>query len=99
MENNIPKRPIDGGNLPPLNTKAKNREMVVLETDVLKTYTEDAGGGVTYIGKAMTGSKDAAPVWQISRFTVVGGLTTEEWAEGNGFFDKVWDNRASLNYL
>lgn len=60
---------------------------------------DDAGSGITYIGKAKPGSSTSAPVWQIMKLDESSApdfaLT---WADGNGLFDNVWANRASLSY-
>lgn len=64
----------------------------------LAVRIDGVGGGVTYIGKAATGASTASAVWQIQRLTESGADTTVQWADGNGSFDNVWDNRASLTY-
>ena len=61
--------------------------------------TDEVGGGVTYIGyceKLGVGTDEAK--WLIIRITVVGGLTTPEYASGKATFESVWDDRATLNY-
>ena len=62
------------------------------------TRIDDAGSGVTYIGKAAIGSDTADAAWQIKKMTETNGDTTVEYADGNSSFDNVWDNRASLTY-
>lgn len=52
--------------------------------------------GYYYHCLAATGTKTAQTGWQISRFTVATGRT--EWADGDGEFDNIADDRASLTY-
>lgn len=59
---------------------------------------DEASTTVTYIGKAPVGSDDASAVWQILRFSETGTVTACEFADGDAYFDNVWDDRASLNY-
>lgn len=63
-----------------------------------KTIVEDAGGGVTYIGRTVPGNTTSDTAWQIQRITVSGGTTTFEFAAGTAHFDKAWASRASLSY-
>lgn len=62
------------------------------------TRIDEASSTVTYIGKADTGTLNAAAEWQIQRITVSGSVTSIEWADGNAAFDNVWNDRASLSY-
>jgi hypothetical protein len=47
---------------------------------------------------ATTASRKGEAKWKILRITISANVHTKEWAEGNEKFDKVWDDRASLNY-
>ena len=91
-------RPKDDGNLPKLDSKPKFREMVILESDVLKTVIDNASATVQYTCKAECGTGTDEPNWQISRLTTSGNIITEEWADGDGFFDNICDNRETLTY-
>lgn len=62
------------------------------------TRTDDVGGGVTYVGKAVVGTLPSAASWQISRITETAGDIVIQYADGNASFDNIWDNRASLTY-
>lgn len=68
--------------------------------DVLPFATEldDVGGGVTYVGSADPGTATSAASWRIKRITETGADISIEFADGDAFFDNVWDNRASLSY-
>lgn len=56
----------------------------------------DDTGTYKYIGEAAPGSATSAAVWRIQRIT--NADSTIVWADGDGDFDNVWDNRASLSY-
>jgi len=64
---------------------------------VYATRIDEASATVTYIGKAATGSATSTSVWQVQKIDTTTG-TVITWADGNGNFDNVWDNRASLSY-
>lgn len=79
--------------------------------DILKSYydgsansqalaqrVDDAGGGVTYVGKSAAGSATNGALWQIQRITESAGDITIQWADGDANFNNIWDNRASLSY-
>ena len=57
---------------------------------------------VFYSGKAEMGALTSAAVWQIKRITIteVANITSidTDWADGNGSFDNIWDNREALSY-
>lgn len=64
----------------------------------LAIQTDDAGGGVTYVGEAAIGSATSGALWRIKRITIVSADAAIEWADGDGSFDNIWDNRAALSY-
>lgn len=59
---------------------------------------DDASSTITYVGEAPIGSAESSPVWRIKKLETVGSVFKVSWADGNMFFDNVWDNRASLTY-
>jgi len=65
---------------------------------LLTLLMEDASATVSYIGEAPTGSSTSASVWRIKRLDTTSGVELK-FADGNIFFDNVWDNRAILSYL
>lgn len=76
-------------------------DQIIEEGLIKKALTElidVASGTVTYIGQAEPGTLPGAATWRIKRITVAGSLTSIEWAEGVGDFDKEWDERATYNY-
>lgn len=63
---------------------------------VFSTEIDDAGTYL-YVGEALPDQATSDPVWRIAR--VVNASGSKKWADGNGNFDNVWDDRASLTYL
>lgn len=64
----------------------------------MKIAVDEASATVTYVGEASTGAALSAALWRIKRITVSGTVTIIEWANGNGNFTNVWNNRVSLTY-
>lgn len=62
------------------------------------TIIDDAGSGVTYVGKAEAGSLQASAVWKIFKMVESSGDLVITWADGNSSFDNVWNDRAILIY-
>ena len=70
-----------------------NTQVVV----VYGTRIDEATSTVTYIGKATPGTATSVSLWQIQKIDTTTG-TVITWADGNGDFDNIWDNRATLTY-
>jgi len=51
----------------------------------------------TYIGEARIGTATSVAKWRIQKLDESSGLTIQ-WADGNGEFDNVWDDRVGLSY-
>jgi len=70
-------------------------------TGALK-LVQDYGGGkrVVYLGEAPPGSLQSEGKWRIRKFNynITGDLLEIQWADGDGNFDKVWNNRAGYTY-
>lgn len=61
--------------------------------------TDFVGDDVIYRGYAIPGVTDAQPIWRIKKVIIgVDGDITTTWADGNGDFDNVWANHATLSY-
>jgi len=58
---------------------------------------DQSSGTVIYIGKGSASASTASAVWRISKVDT-SSLLTVTFADGNGNYDNVWDNRASLSY-
>jgi hypothetical protein len=65
--------------------------------DIFTTLIDEASATLTYFGKARAGSDPADPVWSISSMDTT-AQTELLWAEGNGSFDKIFDDRAGYSY-
>lgn len=74
----------------PVTVKNTSSSIVYL-TKIDKTTTAN----VIYIGKALPGSTGAQNVWQIKRLDTSTLALDKTWADGNGNFDNVWNNRAT----
>lgn len=68
------------------------------ETMPYAKRTDFVGDDVIYKGEAEPGSSENDAVWRISKITFVDEDATEQWAEGNASFDKMWSSRLSYNY-
>jgi hypothetical protein len=90
-------RPYDEGNMQESPTKDK-RDLVIIEPDVLKEVIDAATVGTIYSCRAACGSHVDAAVWQVSRTVTLAGVSTTEWADGDGKFDNIASNRATLTY-
>ncbi len=64
----------------------------------MKTLVDESTTTVTYVGDAATGSATSGSLWRIKRLTQSGTVLIIEWANGNGNFSNIWDNRVSLGY-
>lgn len=72
---------------------------VSLHTGSIPVLIDEASSSVTYIGKSRTlGVAEGSAVWQIQKIELSGTVTKILWADGDGEFDNVWSDRASLTY-
>lgn len=59
----------------------------------------DGNSSLEYIGLAPPGTLTSAAGWQIRRVYYSGlNPIAIRWADGNRYFDNVWDDRAGLTY-
>ncbi len=67
------------------------------------TYAERVdivNDGVIYRAEAAPGTANSESKWRIRRILISNeGDVVKQWASGNANFDKVWDDRASLEYV
>lgn len=71
----------------------------VKESDIYDILIDDTTtANMTYIGKADVGSATSSAVWRIARCDITSGTNVITYADGNGNFDNVWDDRSSLSY-
>jgi hypothetical protein len=59
---------------------------------------DDAGSSTFYIGRAVPGTATSAASWEIRKLLTLGNNVEILWADGDGNYDNIWDNRASLSY-
>lgn len=71
-----------------------------LASDVNNWTIKDTNvAGVVYYGYTLNlGASTASAVWRIRKETTTTNVTTVTYADGDGLYDNVWNNRASLNY-
>lgn len=74
-----------------------SEQTIIAKFTVLQDTISDE---LSYLGLAKAGSATSASVWEISKiiYDTDGNLVSQEWANANGNFDNVWDNRLDLNY-
>lgn len=78
---------------------------IILLNDIIEslepiTYTsrlDEVSDSLFYVGKAIAGSLESEPKWQIARYTQTGGILKSEYA--SSLFDKVWSDRLTLVYV
>lgn len=71
----------------------------LVRSPALSVRVDVVDSGTTYVGKAQIGAAEASAVWQIFRMlTGSDGDVTIQWADGDGEFDNIWANRATLSY-
>ena len=66
----------------------------------LVTTLDYIGGNLTYQGSATAGSAKSAAEWQIKKFFYDGSsnLIDVQYADGETFHNKVWNDRTTLSY-
>jgi hypothetical protein len=53
-----------------------------------------------YKAEALPGASTSAPVWRIRKITLGSdGDVTEQWADGDSLYNKVWDDHLNLTYI
>jgi hypothetical protein len=57
----------------------------------------DDAGTYVYVGYAVVGSPTSTAVWKIKRIKTT-NVVEVLFADGNSFYDNVWNNRSSLTY-
>lgn len=79
-------------------TETPDGQIQHLRSDLEAAYkvAVDEGATYTYIGHAEPGTATAASAWRIKRLT--NSNSSVVWADGDGDFDNVWDDRVSLVY-
>lgn len=74
-------------------------ESQLIEQGLIADIADESVVGTTYMGWCLPGTTGTDQAkFKIKRITVVAGITKNEYAGGNQDYDKVWDNRADLQY-
>ena len=61
-------------------------------------FVDESNPNVIYKGWSSNIDDPASPLWAIQRISRVGDVVIYEWADGNQFYDNIWDNRLQLQY-
>lgn len=69
---------------------------VAIEASLAFRKDDTTSSAYIYFGEAAPGTLSSASGWRISRMTVTNG--TILWADGDGDFNKIWDQRATGTY-
>ena len=83
-------------------TFLRNAFLAGLLDDGLEMLCEnDASGNAIYIGKAVPGALSSDAKWQIKKCTydANNSVTEVRWADLTPAFTKVWDDRATYDYV
>lgn len=71
----------------------------VTRLDTLAKQIDWVGDSLVYMGAAQIGTPTNTAGWQIKKITIAVDFdVTVTWADGDGNFDNIWDNRATLTY-
>jgi hypothetical protein len=61
-------------------------------------FVDESNPNVIYKGWARTYSSGSAAAWAIQRISRINDIIIYEWADGEQYYTKVWDNRLALTY-
>jgi hypothetical protein len=76
----------------------------IIDNHIMKALEKDlrinsSNSLISYLGEAEPGSNTGNAVWRVRRITETStGEVRVDWADGNGNFDNIFDNRESLSY-
>lgn len=59
---------------------------------------DEVSSTLFYVGEASIAASTSSPMWRIRKIDTTTGVDVR-WADGNSYYDNVWDDRASLTYL
>lgn len=65
-----------------------------------KVLVDVVSSVLTYMGWANGGTATSADTWEIAKieYDESGNMISLKWADGNGNFNNVWDDRATYTY-
>lgn len=81
-------------------TQGSVKELLTIGFGALTERLENDGSGLPlFHGFARPGTATSAAGWRIKKFTYTNSVVTLiQWADGNGDFDNVWNDRSGLSY-
>lgn len=59
---------------------------------------DQASTTLFYVGEAAVAASTTAPMWRIRKIDTTTGVDVK-WADGNTYFDNVWDDHVTLTYI
>jgi len=59
---------------------------------------DEVSSTLFYVGEASIAASTSSPMWRIRKIDTTTGVDVR-WADGNSYYDNVWDDRTSLTYL
>lgn len=81
-----------------LDISIDENDKITTQAKALALQVDAVSDSLMYIGEAAPGVATATAAWRIKKMTITGTVTAIAWADGNGNFDNIWDNRAALTY-
>jgi hypothetical protein len=59
---------------------------------------DEVSSTLFYVGESSIAAPTSSPMWRIRKIDTTTGVDVK-WADGDAFYNNVWDDRASLTYL
>lgn len=82
---------------PANTTKNASIDRDITDALALRVAVDSGDTNVQYVGEARIGTTTSEAKWRIQKINKTTG-TVITWADGDGEFDNIWDNRESLSY-
>ncbi len=86
-------------NLTIITTRGSSSSSSYDGTSTYDKLIDDASSTISYFGEALAGSLTSGAVWRIYRWEESGTSSYKRFADGSTNFDKIWDNRATYDYV
>lgn len=83
--------------IPHEGTNADGRTVFITKEES-PTRIDEVSELLFYIGWAKQGTLDDEAKWKIKRIYKIDTVWYMEYADGNEFYDNIWDNRSTLTY-
>lgn len=84
--------------IPHEGTTSQGRDVLNVR-DEIPTRIDEVSDTMIYMGWGRPGANENSAIWKIKRTYKINTVWYQEYADGNEFFDNIWANRSSLNYL